>query len=227
MTAARRRPGPFERHLREALELNRKRSPLYAAITDGESLPISRSLIRMEWMLLPVARWYDGRAEMYHIAGVPLLEDAFVSMTETPKFVRYREPRPQQPSKRLDGTAIARGVRRAFRESGFEGASAKLEGELRCLDDEPSFHCMTRHLLESILRVAQLAHQHARAAAERGLSSPIGISTELLRIHLWGVPSAVRLDRRAVPLQQRGIAIICQDVPPIPPLPPTPRTASR
>jgi hypothetical protein len=219
MNASRLGPGPFERHLREALELNRKRAPLYAAITDGESEPISRSLIRMEWMLLPVARWYDRRAVPYHNAGIPLLEDAFVSMTETPRFLRYREPSPRTPARRLDGAATARGVRRAFRERGFEGATARLKEDLHLLDDEPSFHCMTRHLLESTLRIALLADQHAQDAAGRGLPSSIGISTDLVRIHLWGIPSAVRLDRRAAPLQRRGIPILCQDVPPIPPLP--------
>jgi hypothetical protein len=227
MNGSRRGPGPFELHLREALELNRKRAPLYAALTGGESQPISRSLIRMEWMLIPVARWYDRRARPYHEGGVPLLEDVFVSMSETPDFAEFREPQPRQPAIRLDGPAIGRGVRRAFVELGFAGAAARLEEELRCLEEEPSFHCMTRHLLESTLRISLLAPLHARAATARGLPSPIALFRQLIRIHLWGIPSAVRLDRRAAPIQQRGVPILCQDVPPIPPLPPSSSEPSR
>nr|MBA2571563.1 hypothetical protein [Gemmatimonadota bacterium] len=72
--------GAFETHLREAIALNRERLPLYAQLTDGASLPISRRLIRAELLALPLARYFDRRAQPYERAGIPLLSEAFVSM---------------------------------------------------------------------------------------------------------------------------------------------------
>jgi hypothetical protein len=208
-------PGPFERHLREALELNRRRAPLYADLTGGQSLPVSRGLIRTERFLLPVARWFDRRAEPYHLAGIPLLEEAFVSMDRTPEYLPYRQPSSTRPLLRPHGGRIARQVRRGYRRKGFPGAAATLEHHLGLLAAEPSYHCMLRHLLESALRIALLAPEHDRLARERGLRSPLWISSLLLRLHLWGCGSSVRLDARAAPLQARGIAMIGQDVPPV------------
>jgi hypothetical protein len=208
--------GAFERHLREAIALNRQRAPRYAALTDGASLPISRALVRHERMLLPVARWFDRRAAPYHRAGVPLLEEAFVSMDATPAWLPFRAPDPAVPRLRPDGGRVAREVRHALHRAGFAGAAAALERQLAALAPEPSYHAMLRHLLESALRIALLAPRHDVRAREAGLSSPLHISGWLLRLHLWGCGASARLDRRAAPLQARGIAILAQDVPPIP-----------
>ncbi|CAN5700786.1 hypothetical protein BH23GEM6_BH23GEM6_18770 [soil metagenome] len=216
MNAPARRPGPFELHLVEAIELNRSRAPRYADLTNGASWPISRALMLSERLLLPVARWFDRRAEPYHAAGVPLLEDAFVSMAETPEFLDYRAPIPPQPRLRPDSRRIARASSGAWRADGLPGLCALLEGELKVLSGEPSYHCMLRHLLESTLRLAMLAPLHARQSIDTGMRSSVGISRQMVRLHLWGLRSAIRMDRRAMPLQQRGIAIIAQDVPPIP-----------
>jgi hypothetical protein len=220
MSTARPAVGPFELHLREAIELNLARAPLYAELTQGASRPISRSLILYERLLLPVARWYDRRAWRYHAAGVPLLDELFVPMDRTPEWLGYRPPVPAWPALRPAGWTIGRQISDRFRRDGFAGAAAEIERQLEALDAEPSYHGMLRHLLESTLRIASLAPLHDRLARERGLPSPLHISTQLFRLHVWGCVSATRMDRRAVPLQARGVAIIVQDVPPIPSIPP-------
>jgi hypothetical protein len=53
-------------------------------------------------------------------------------------------------------------------------------------------------------------------ARERGMPSPEPLLSILLRAHLWGLGPAGALDRRARPIQQRGIPILVQDLPPIP-----------
>lgn len=209
-------PGPFELHLREAIALNRLRAPRYAALSDGASLPISRALIRQERMLLPLARWFDRRAEPYHRAGVPLLLDAFVSMDHTPEWLPDC-PRPAAaPRLRPRAWPMAWRLGRTLRREGLEGFCTAVEAELAALDAEPAYHAMLRHLLESAARIARLAPHHHRAARNRGLTGALRISTQLLRLHLLGLPPAARLDRRAAPLQARGIAILARDVPPIP-----------
>jgi hypothetical protein len=207
------RPGPFELHLREAIELNLERAPLYAALSAGASRPISRTLIRYERLLIPVARWFDRRAEPYHRAGVPLLHEAFVSMEEAPSFQEPGDPLPPPPRLRPIAREVVRRARTGLDEQGFTGAATALQHELETLAVEPVYHGMLRHMLESALRVASLAPRHERLARERGLSSPRRISERLLRLHLLGLGAAIRIDRRAEPLQRQGIGIVVRDVP--------------
>ncbi|MBA4159172.1 MAG: hypothetical protein H0X65_17100 [Gemmatimonadetes bacterium] len=211
----------FQRHLREAIELNRERLPLYSQLTDGASERISRRLIWSERLALPVAWYIDRRASGYLQAGIPLVCDEFVSMELTPPF-RARAPIAPQPVttfRPTDTRRVRRAVRGSYRQGGFPGVSAVLEGELRRLEDAPTYHCMLRHLLESALRIANLAPIQAARAEELGMDSPEGLSWLLLRLHLLTLEDAARLDRAAAPLQAEGIPIICQDVPPIAPLP--------
>ena len=211
--------GPFERHLRDAIALNRERAPLYAALSDGASRPVSRRLILAERALLPVSRWFDRRAAPYHEAGIPLLEALFEPMSAAPGFtsglrleppgpglVRARGPRPVDVRQR---------VRAGYRAHGFNGASDTLVEELAKLAATPATDCLVRHLLESAGRVAALAPEHTRLALERGLPSPERVLARLLGLHLWGLAAAASVDSLARPLQLRGVAILAQDLPPI------------
>lgn len=210
--------GPFERHLRDAIALNLARAPRYAALSGGESLPISRRLVLAERALIPVAWWFDRWAAPYHAAGVPLLEDVFVPMEGAPAFA-VESPRPAGVVSEALGTETSVAVRArvlaAYRARGFEGAAEALEAEIAALGD-PARDCLLRHLLESARRLAILAPEHIQRARERGLASPHGRLALLLRLHLRGFGAAARLDARARPLQSRGIAILAQDLPPIP-----------
>ena len=209
--------GPFEQHLRDAIALNRERAPRYAALSSGASSGISRRLIAAEFALLPVARWFDRRADPYHRAGVPLLEVLFAPMSSTPEFESATMTRNVSVAgPRLRTTAIRRRVRDAYRDSEFPGAATALERELAELDAADMSHCLVRHLLESAHRLASLAPEQVRLAIERGLPSPAPLLARLLRLHLLGLRTAAALDWRAHPLQSKGIAILAQDLPPIP-----------
>lgn len=209
-------PGPFELHLREAIALNRDRLPRYAARSDGASLPVSRTLIRSERLLLPLARRVDRRAARYHDAGIPLLHDLFVSMENTPPFgssepvdlpAAYHPPQARPLSRAISG---------AYRADGYAGALPVIARALDDLTAHPEVDAMLRHLLESMRRLATVAPRHAEQARALGLPSPHRLLGLLFRAHLGGFGFAARLDRRARPLQVRGIPIIARDVPPIP-----------
>jgi hypothetical protein len=210
--------GPFERHLREAIALNRDRAPRYAALSRGESRAISNALIGAEVGLLPLARWFDAAARPYHAAGIPLLEELFVSMASTPSFQESRlMPAAEQVVSLKRPRAIRQRVRRAYRAGSFAAAAAVLEEELTLLAVAPETNCMLRHLLESAHRLAVLAPEQVEQSRARGLRSPAPLLRRLLALHLWGLRAANALDRRALPLQRRGIAILAQDLPRIPP----------
>jgi hypothetical protein len=211
------RVGPFEHHLREAIALNRARAPRYAALSAGASRPISRGLIAAEYLLLPVARWFDHQAAPYHRAGIPLLEDLFVPMDRAPAFGSIHLVSGDGPrGSAVSPAATRRRVSRAYREGAFAGAASALAHELSALAGAPHTDCLVRHLLESALRLATLAPHHIARCAEHGLPSPAPLLARLLGMHLWGLTSAAALDRRARPLQLRGIPILAQDLPPIP-----------
>ncbi|HLL48487.1 MAG TPA: hypothetical protein VK399_17425, partial [Longimicrobiaceae bacterium] len=89
--------------------------------------------------------------------------------------------------------------------------------ELAALEAVPCYHCMLRHLLESMLRVTSLAPTHAARAEAAGMKSTAGLSRLVLRLHLFALVDAAKLDVVAAPIQARGIPILCQDVPPISP----------
>ena len=218
------RAGPFEHHLREAIALNRDRAPGYAALSAGASRPISRGLIAAEYLLLPVARWFDRRAAPYHRAGIPLLEDLFVPMASAPAFgsLRLVEGPDAQSGSAPHPAAIRRRVAQAYRAGAFPGAASALASELDALAGAPQVDCLVRHLLESTHRLATLAPHHIARSDERGLPSPAPLLMRLFSMHLWGLAPAAALDRRARPLQARGIAILAQDLPPIPVWSPTP-----
>ncbi|HEX7241650.1 MAG TPA: hypothetical protein VF263_15330 [Longimicrobiaceae bacterium] len=208
----------FAGHLEEAVRLNRERMPLYSRLTGGASEAVSRRLIRWETWALPVARWVDRRARPFHAAGVPVVEAAFVPMADAPEF-RERSPDPPLPLSAFrpaSGRRVRRELRRALSRGGFAGVAEALRRELAALEAAPCYHCMLRHLLESMLRIAVLAPAHAARAAGRGTRSPDGLSRLLLRLHLLALPDAAKLDALAAPIQARGVPILCRDVPPIP-----------
>ena len=208
--------GPFERHLREAIALNRERAPRYAALSGGASRIISRRLIAAEYALLPVARWFDRRAAPYHRAGIPLLESLFESMTLAPAFAAAEVTgRSVTKLPRLRTAPIKRRVWRAYRDGTFKEAAKALESELSQLASSPASNALVRHLLASAQRVATLAPGHESLALERGLASPTPLLARLFRLHLLGLRTAAALDWRAHPLQSSGIAILAQDLPPI------------
>jgi hypothetical protein len=49
------------------------------------------------------------------------------------------------------------------------------------------------------------------------MRSTAGLSRLVLRLHLFTLGDAAKLDALAAPIQARGIPILCQDVPPIAP----------
>jgi hypothetical protein len=53
-------------------------------------------------------------------------------------------------------------------------------------------------------------------ALDFGLRSPLTLSQDLLTAHIKWLGEAIEIDREAAALHQRGIPIVCNDVPTIP-----------
>ncbi len=207
--------GPFEKHLCDAIKINKSRLPLYAALTNNESIKISKQLIFWEIAALPMAKIIDWSVRKYQAAGIPIAEEDIVSMDLTPDFKNYVslgfESIPQFIF--FDGRNIAQRIYKAYKAFGFSGILQITQKELDKIVSAQIYHCMLRHLLESMWRIAYLAPKHEELALARGMSSTRNISWFMIWLHLIFLHTATKLDKCAAPIQAKGIPIIAQDVP--------------
>lgn len=210
----------FRDHLREAIALNRERMPLYAELTGGRSLPVSKALIASENRLL-ILSWLfdiDHRARRFELAGIGVTCESFLPMENTPPF-RPRFPDGPVPESRVYSLAsleVESRLRRAFQRGGERELGLEAQRILKVMDREKRIHCMTRHTLESIARISILQSRHEEQARKNSLPSPASLHRWMLKGHLSLLETTQRLDRMALPFNRKGIPLICQDVPPIP-----------
>jgi len=211
----------FQQHLEEAIALNQARKPRYSSLSGGRSEAVSDALIRSEQTSLILAARVDEAAEPFHAVAVPIVCDEFVPMDGVPGFRERTSfaPEPLDDFEAVDGDALSRELEASFAEGGFPALSQLARAKLDSLSHPRAYHCMTRHMLESVRRIANFAPvQDARARAA-GMSGALALSEDMVRLHLLSLGAAARLDERAAPLQAEGLPIICRDVPAIPPGP--------
>lgn len=210
----------FREHLREAIAINKARRPLYARLSNYHSNEISDRLIAGE-QLAKFASYlfhnFDAQAERYQEKGINIVCDEFVSMSLTPRFEAYGPmPHPDlRQFRELDPYIIRRSLSRAI-DDGYPQTVATAKHWINVIEkSDVRFNCMTRHLLESVGRIAKLAPGHIQKAKSMGLKSPQRLSDSMISSHLLMLPESVALDVLAAPIQAQGIQILCQDVPPI------------
>lgn len=211
--------GPcFQEHLEEAIALNESRRPKYSMLTEGRSEAISDTLIDSEKMSLLFAPPIDEAAEPFHEAGVRIVCDEFVSMSEAPAFSdRFAfDPEPIASFEPVDGNQLTDDLKLAFTDGGFVALSEYADASLSALETPQGYHCMLRHMLESLRRIANLAPVHDARAREAGLDGALAISEEMVRLHFLTIGPAAKLDEQAAQLHAEGVPILCQDVPSIP-----------
>jgi hypothetical protein len=210
------RPDCLAHHLREAIDQNRARMPLYAAATKGASEPLSRMLIALEETSLVVAPRADEPSAAYHVQGIPLVCDGVVPMSGAASFEALELTGMTEPFAALNGEAIAVEMREALTHGGPEEVAAVAFAWMDRIASTPHRHCLVRHVLESVARIALLAESHVQLARIRKLPSPAGIDDDLIRAHVAGLALSAQLDAKAAPLQAQGVPILCRDLPPIP-----------
>lgn len=202
-------------HLLDAIKLNLKRLPRYASLSKGRSLPVSVLMIFSELISLPTALALDYRSRYWRNRGVPVFVHEFVDMELTPKFkdsFTVKFPAKKRGSFVLPKNEMIRFIKEGQRQE----LSALLAGLIQELEEAQAFNCMLRHTLESFLRCSNLASLHIEAAAAKGIKTPERFCADVLFAHLMALDFCRFLDWLARPVQQRGIPIILQDVPPIP-----------
>lgn len=203
----------FREHLLRALALNEQRLSKYSLLSQGRSEVVSKSLIRMEKTMLTVSDAvtpFDLWNQPYQRAHFHLICESYVSMDLVPAFGALQQ--------RSNGQAVpwsSFGLKMAFFKGDFADIKAKSLVGIRALSVDPGSHCLTRHLLESIARIASLAATGDEKALAQGLPPPRNIFRSMIFGHLAMLDWAASIDRSALPLQKEGLPILCGDVPPI------------
>jgi hypothetical protein len=212
------RAGCFSSHLREAIALNQAREPLYAALTGGKSKGVSVRLIAAERFSLLGAWVVERKAEKWEAVGVPALCADFVSMSLAPPFAAHAEPAVLNGGPApVASLAWKTEIGDALARDGFPGVLRVVDEKIEQLRPERGYHCLVRHVLDSIARVAALAPGLEARSQEKGFA-PGALSeleAEVIQLNLLGLTMAEEIDRVAEPIQQSGVPILCQDVPPI------------
>lgn len=211
--------GGLAAHLREAITLNRERLPRYARLSGGATRGLSRALIISEHMILPFGLIVDLWAGWFQRRGIPIGRLEFMPMSRAPEFKeRFPQgwPRPSLYIP-LAGGAIALRLKSAWKSHGFGGLERQAAEEIGVLAPSPHYYAMTRHLLESLRRIAALAPLHERLAKESGVPSTRRLSAWMAWTHLPLFRGSARLDAASAPIQAQGIPFLIQDLPAIPP----------
>jgi hypothetical protein len=206
-------------HLEKAIELNLERKPLYAELTQYESLMISNRLIFIEAYSLSFSKWLYWQTQDLRDAGIPILCSEFTPMDQTPKFkTEYKSGRPKLSNfKSLSYKKIRKQLLPFIQSMSFSELESRTidiinSNELR----ELRFNCLARHVLESIAKSSQLSSQHLDKASSAKQKREITKSIQRLIYSQMGLLKLlIPLDNKAAPLQAQGVPILCQDVPPI------------
>ena len=211
----------FEMHIRESIAVNKARKPIYSKLTNGQSEKLSNTFLRNQHLSLPIAQFTDYLAKRYQKQGIPIIQLDMVSMHTLGEFKQAFEdsPMPLSAFSPLDVMAIRKELRNAYRSDGFKAVAKTAEDKIKAISAIKTYHAMTRHMLESIVRMANLGDIYIKMAEEKKVRSPRKLSRFLLTLHMNALIGCKTLDKLAAPFQAEGIPIIHQDVPTIRPLP--------
>lgn len=222
----------FRDHLKEAISLNENRRSDYASLAadvrpehdlSEQSQSVSDLLINGEQKAvlasyLPTGFWkginFDSAAKKYQQAGIPIVCEDFVPMEEVPGIQLTNRPFPD-PEDRYPGRTEYDFDDESLAD--FGSVANVLEQEIERLSIEPRFNCLSRHVLESALRISNHAPIYIDMARMKGLPSPEKLLWTMTRSHFWLMDEVMEIDHLAAPLQARGIPIVCNDLPSIPP----------
>lgn len=216
-------PECYRQHLAHAIALNQARLPIYSLLTQGKSEAISNRLIFWERTAIPVAWTFQWRASRFWDLGIPIGCLDFVPIELDLEKVLQVGPdlNPEQNLIPINHREVQSEIRKKLANRRWKEVSELAHLEIKNLAPSPNLHCLYRHVMESIARVAHLAPQYAQTARKKNLTSRQirrldNLSAELVQQHLFTLSTSIEIDRLAAPLQNKGVAIICQDVPTVP-----------
>lgn len=202
--------GHFAGHVKQSLRINHAMKPLYHELTAGRSDELFNGLIFVERAMLPLVWPYDLRARWFQKRGLPLLREEFLPLKESRDVPRVEVSEDFRPVAWETYREELGSLIKARKLEELKRHGLQLLAEL---SSQSSYHCLTRHLIESLYRIAHFLPQRVEEARQLGISSPEKLIWDLLDFHLVAFPHFTRLDLRAAPLQKEGFPVFCHELP--------------
>lgn len=206
----------LSQHLTEAIELNEVRREIYAEMTQGKSKKVSNQLIRYEKFIhsiLPLTGIEKAAKELQD-QGIPMLcEDFHAGLN--PHAPVLQKDRPQLSDFKAFNHKKAKQLLAEQIEAGnLSGVYTQAVALIESASDEMRFHCMIRHVLESIARVAKQGIKYDEMAKEKGLTEkPSELTLKILKYEIKTLYGSAQLDEKAALFQAQGVPILCHDLP--------------
>lgn len=212
---------PFTEHVKEAIKVNSARKDYYSRVSNGATRNVSLLYTSLEYSLLPLTAFFDRWALKFNQAGIPVLQNDFVSMDDI-------APAEKQPLRRgvLDrgGRKQLRRMLRSWQWKSALAASRKdflgvqllamnALHELRQLELLYKCHlALTLHFVESVGLAARNADRLSQQFARR----TDNFYRAFIALQTSGVRLFSKVDVMAQPFHSAGIGIIANDLPAIP-----------
>lgn len=206
----------LQEHLTAAVALNESRRAIYSEWSQGRSESISDRLIQAEKNALQLSRLVEPWEAQLAAEDIHIICNSLASMDNVP--VLKQNPEPQDRSFfDLNRLALARvRLHAAWLFGSYSGLSQESLKFLDAIRLSHDYHCMARHLLESISLASYHAEQEQKAVQNPAQWLRLrALMDTYLAAQINLLPFANKLDADAAPLQAEGIPIICQDVPAI------------
>ncbi len=210
----------FYLHVKEAIQVNKERSKIYAGLTNGRSKSLSRLLIALEYLTLPIALLYDARGRKFNRNGIPIVANDFVPMDvkdpqiETSMRGTLNMSQNQEIKKMINEYSRSLKIKiwdQVQLEQVFETSLSFIK-QIRAYEKDHKIHLsMLIHLVESLALIAKNGTGYAAMSDNK----TIRLSSDLIQVHLMGIKRSMLIDARANIFHQEGIGIIVNDLPEI------------
>ena len=203
--------GCFEAHIRESIEINKKNLDPYTKLAGPNAKSILKTLIASEYLTTIPAALFDNEAKFFHKKGMDLLCQEFVNMEQGSKVIRNRAPK--EAFQKFNWKPYSLKIKKALKQDNVNLVLTSSLNALDTLDQWPHFHCFTRHMVESIYRIAYFVDVREAEAKRLKVRSPRKLMMNLISTHLESLTFAEYIDQLARPIQENGVGILCNELP--------------
>lgn len=204
--------GYFTDHVKESILINRDRKIIYSQMTAGKSDQAIKKLISVERMMLPFSMVYDHRASWFQKRGVPVFKDEFVPMIALPEY-DTNAPAPASEIESVPWKAYREELRILIKRKDREKLLSRSLEIIHQMETQKEYWCLTRHLVESVYRIAWFLPKRIEEARLKNIKSPENLIWDVIEFHLIGFRLFASIDLKAAPIQKSGVPMICSELP--------------
>lgn len=204
--------GCFEMHIRESIEINKNNKVPYAKIAGNSASQVLNTLIASEYLTLIPAAIFDNEAKPFQRKGMDLWCQEFLSMEQDQRDVIINEA-PKEAFQKFNWKPYSLEMKKSLKQNDVRLIRISSLKALKTLSLQPHFHCFTRHMVESIYRIAYFVDVREAEAKRLNIRSPRKLMMDSIRTHLESFSFAQYIDQLARPIQENRIGILCNELP--------------